>query len=53
MSWAAGYNNSVAYTTGYYQEQSPTWLKAALAMQRVAPPPTASSPTANSVSARA
>ena len=38
MSWAAGYNNSVAYTTGYYQEQSPTWLKAALVMQRVAPP---------------
>ncbi|SAL47094.1 class I SAM-dependent methyltransferase [Caballeronia telluris] len=38
MSWAAGYNNSVEYTTGYYQEQSPTWLKAALVMQRVAPP---------------
>lgn len=38
MSWAAGYNNSVAYTTGYYQEQSPTWLKAALVMQRIAPP---------------
>jgi len=38
MSWAAGYNNSVAYTTGFYQEQSPTWLKAALVMQRIAPP---------------
>jgi len=38
MSWTAGYNNSVAYTTGYYQEQSPTYLNACLAMQRVAPP---------------
>jgi predicted O-methyltransferase YrrM len=38
MNWAAGYNNSVEYTTGFYQEQSPTWLKAALVMQRVAPP---------------
>src|SRR5260370_14389455 len=38
MSWTAGYKNSVAYTTGYYQEQSPTYLNACLAMQRVAPP---------------
>jgi SAM-dependent methyltransferase len=38
MSWTAGYNNSVAYTTGYYHEQSPTYLNACLAMQRVSPP---------------
>ncbi len=38
MSWTAGYNNSVAYTTGFYQEQSPTYLNACLVMQRVAPP---------------
>jgi hypothetical protein len=38
MNWTAGYNNSVAYTTGYYHEQSPTYLNACLAMQRVAPP---------------
>ena len=38
MTWTAGYNNSVAYTTGYYHEQSPTFLNACLAMQRVSPP---------------
>jgi hypothetical protein len=38
MSWTAGYNNSVTYTTGYYQDQSPTYLNACLAMQRVSPP---------------
>jgi SAM-dependent methyltransferase len=38
MSWTAGYNNSVAYTTGYYQDQSPAFLNACLAMQRVLPP---------------
>src|SRR5471032_1018385 len=38
MNWTAGYNNSVAYTTGYYHEQSPTFLNACLAMQRVSPP---------------
>lgn len=38
MSWTADYNNSVAYTTGFYQEQSPTYLNACLVMQRVAPP---------------
>ena len=38
MTWTAGYNNSIAYTTGYYHEQSPTFLNACLAMQRVSPP---------------
>jgi SAM-dependent methyltransferase len=38
MTWPAGYNNSVTYTTGYYHEQSPTFLNACLAMQRVSPP---------------
>jgi Predicted methyltransferase regulatory domain/Methyltransferase domain len=38
MNWTASYNNSVAYTTGYYQEQSPAFLNACLAMQRVSPP---------------
>ena len=38
MTWTAGYNNSVAYTTGYYHEQSPTFLNACLALQRVSPP---------------
>jgi SAM-dependent methyltransferase len=38
MNWTAGYNNSVAYTTDYYHEQSPTFLNACLAMQRVSPP---------------
>jgi 2-polyprenyl-3-methyl-5-hydroxy-6-metoxy-1,4-benzoquinol methylase len=38
MNWTAGYNNSVAYTMGYHHEQSPTYLNACLAMQRVAPP---------------
>src|SRR6195952_447855 len=38
MTWTAGYNSSIAYTTGYYHEQSPTFLNACLAMQRVQPP---------------
>jgi len=38
MKRTAGYNNSVAYTAGYFQEQSPTFLNACLAMQRVSPP---------------
>jgi SAM-dependent methyltransferase len=38
MKWTAGYNNSVAYTNGYFQEQSPSFLNACLAMQRVTPP---------------
>ncbi|KQR86141.1 hypothetical protein ASG35_25945 [Burkholderia sp. Leaf177] len=38
MTWTAGYNSSVAYTTGYYQEQSPSFLNACLVMQRVQPP---------------
>jgi SAM-dependent methyltransferase len=38
MNWTAGYNNSVTYTTGFYQEQSPAYLNACLAMQRVSPP---------------
>lgn len=38
MDWTEGYNNSVAYTTGYHHEQSPTYLNACLAMQRVSPP---------------
>jgi SAM-dependent methyltransferase len=38
MTWTAGYNSSVAYTTGYYQEQSPSYLNACLVMQRVQPP---------------
>jgi SAM-dependent methyltransferase len=38
MKRTAGYNNSVAYTAGYFQEQSPTFLNACLVMQRVAPP---------------
>jgi SAM-dependent methyltransferase len=38
MTWTAGYNNSVTYTTGYYHEKSPTFLNACLAMQRVSPP---------------
>jgi hypothetical protein len=38
MTWTAGYNSSIAYTTGYYQEQSPSYLNACLVMQRVQPP---------------
>lgn len=38
MTWTAGYNNSVAYTTGYFHEQSPSFLNACLVMQRVQPP---------------
>jgi predicted O-methyltransferase YrrM len=38
MKRTAGYNNSVAYTAGYFQEQSPTFLNACLVMQRVSPP---------------
>jgi SAM-dependent methyltransferase len=38
MDWTAGYNTSVAYTTGYYQEQSPSFLNACLVMQGVSPP---------------
>ena len=38
MTWTAGYNSSVAYTNGYYQEQSPSFLNACLVMQRIQPP---------------
>jgi len=38
MSWTAGYNNSIAYTNSYCQEQSPSFLKACLVMQRISPP---------------
>jgi predicted O-methyltransferase YrrM len=38
MTWTAGYNSSVAYTTGFYQEQSPSYLNACLVLQRVQPP---------------